>query len=276
MNISDILIHALEEAGLILAPPSRKRKSPAESVYEISTRLVKYTRENKIDAVIFLDRGARLEATAFRAAYKAHCPEASSMPKTLFMNPVGFVSYEYLNELSDSNKILFFDRELARDGSLIAAKEKVGECTDSEIQRQLDDYFSKARLSKNSNIIIIDTCVHSGYSIEPVLRAFKQYGAKNVKFGVMASDKSSFPVKVDFIGTHEDMPCKPFRGVETDVILKPYNRITSFSLETPEIKNQYSDYERCLLQQNYANSKNIVRKAIELQADTKNGIKKLQ
>ena len=150
------------------------------------------------------------------------------MPKLLFLNPNGFFSQEFmaaapkLQRHSINSKVV----EGIRDGEVLLTRREL--LNDQEILQQLDQTFSKAGISKESKILIFDTCCHSGNSISPILRAFELYGTNEIKLGLVNQDRCYAEIKADLICL--DSPrkgCYPFSRNGLDLIRKNTHSIHS-------------------------------------------------
>lgn len=220
-------------AGELESLERTPRRTRADEFREIISSLVKYSKKQGVDAVFFVDTSARPAASAFRQSWKIQNPRSSKMPKTLFLNPDGFITQELVKEMSETDYSALVSLLRKKKGDLREADLKiVGDGalgSDKQCLEQLEKVFSMNGLSKKSKVLIYDTCAHTGNTLNPIKRLLKQFGASNVSFGLASQHLCDDSVKVDHVGVPymPQMSCRPFSGSSAEVIVRAQQGIHS-------------------------------------------------
>jgi hypothetical protein len=137
----------------------------SESIYKISKAAVEYADKEKVKALVLVDRAARLLWVGFKEYWALTHDKDERAPQIFFIEPDGFQDMYYL------------PKELAKE----------------KLEKE-HPFLSKL---KEDKILVVDTCVHTGNHIGPVLDGLEGNGFKDVLFAVMNETDNFSGIKPD-------------------------------------------------------------------------------
>ena len=247
---------------------------PKKRAALIAKNLAEYAKKNQIEAVIFIDTAARLGAVAFREAWKLLNPK-DKIPKTLFLNPYGFQTKEYLSEVKKDYRDSLLAKRLGqmKTGNLIPggynnstgldpkdseALERLcrndpdaetfrqvisdmRHLPDSEALKQLEIFLKNTGLSKNSKILVFDTCKVNGYSLDPIKRLLEMHGAQDVKY-CSSNIHDLYTDRVFYLDGIQGRACEAFSSFvrESKIVEKPQDQIHTIYRAPTEVRKAYA------------------------------------
>ncbi len=167
-------------------------KEDKDAVYEIAEAFVETVRQREIKNIILPDSSARPLWIGFSELWHLKYPE-ERMPGIFFINPDGFhegLDSDFLRDLS----VLFGDSVGASD-----VLEEIGQLTISprKIER-FRNLFSGLMKDKDENLMILDTCIHTGTTMKTMLDVLKKAGFTKVKSAAVSKDKDYNDFNADF------------------------------------------------------------------------------
>lgn len=197
-------------------PEPEERKD----IFEYGKSLSEYLKSQSVSDLVLLDRSARPIYIGVMEYWHSKYPN-EKMPNIYFMNPKGFKAEGELTEqqIEDLSIISMF-----KDDDYESKKLRPKEEIEEEFQKTYRNLFE----DKNKQVLIFDTCSHSGDSILPVKEMFAKSGFENIKVGTINEPDKSSKVKADFYINKNDSgknSCNPF--LNDLMIKKTYEHVYS-------------------------------------------------
>jgi hypothetical protein len=174
-------------------------------IFEIAQNVSQYLYENDINQLVLIDRSARPTYIAIQEYWKIIYPN-KKIPKTFFINPNGFI---------ESNR------------------------SQEKINQDFNRSYSELIKHKQEPVLLFDTCIHSGETINPVLETFKINGFKKVNVGVVYTDIASYAYNLVNFKALSKKPyytCHPFK--RELMIDKTYQNTSSIRSKNKDGINQ--------------------------------------
>jgi hypothetical protein len=188
--------------------PTMDRKLRRE-IYEQISSCAEFIRENRIANVLLLDRSARPLGFALTEYYdKMYSHEKP--PQIFVTNPAGYSSEPDSVSFSDIFGIL---QSLEKGEPLPGLPRR-------SIEHIAQDFTGKYPLlmaQRDKPLLLFDTCVHTGETMEPVLAVLEYLGFTDIRIGVgsMSHLRGPLPFRVDYVGPRgQVLSCHPF-GVDS-------------------------------------------------------------
>lgn len=223
-------------------------KNPLErqELFDFSKKIAEYLREENIPNLVIIDRSARPLYIGIKEYLKTRYPDELK-PNMYFMNPNGFKAKEEVSdyEINSIIRRCLNNEDLAESAQQVRSKE--------EIFKEFESVYKKLMVDKDEPLMIFDTCIHSGSSLEPIKKAFDQAGFSDIRVGAINPAQLGAKVKTDFHVTTKraEKGCYPF---DRDRIIEKtfdhvYSKVTNDqkkrekSIELRrEIRNIMKDY----------------------------------
>lgn len=171
-----------------------------ESVCEITEAFVNEVRERGIRNIILPDSSARPLWVGFAELWHIKFP-GEKMPGIFFVNPEGLhLSTEEIDELFWTLGIV----------NIVDDLEKLASQVNSQKREEFENRFSGLIKMKDEPLLILDTCVHTGRTMELILKFLEPYGFSNILTAAVSQDYNS-NFKTDFYLTEKrpEFPCYP-------------------------------------------------------------------
>lgn len=127
-----------------------KLEKNLEDLYVIAKETSEYIKNEKIANIALLDRKARNFYVAIREYWKAKMPNEKE-PNYYFFNPNGFKE-------SSSFK---------------------------EIKEEFDSVYKNLNMAKDQPLLVLDVCIHTGESLEPIKSFLQKDGFSDVRVGAI-------------------------------------------------------------------------------------------
>ncbi len=185
-------------------------KEKRQDLLAITKGLSEQAEKYKAKHIILLDRSARPLATALLEYWRLS-GGSRSRPEILFLNPDGFSTKSFgisLIRVGYSSAAL----------SIGKVREPLSHSDERAMQNSFKAKFPDLYESRNQPIVVFDTCLHSGGTIDSVVGALQKLGFTNLKIGVgsKAGKFEDARTRIDFSfdTTRECETCLPF-GHET-------------------------------------------------------------
>lgn len=187
--------------------------------------------------------------------WKAAWP-GEAIPNIYFLNPMGFKSQEDLTyrELED----VVNDAEWKGN-----PRQNPGDARErGEILREFETVYRQLNKDKNQPVLVFDSCLHSGNTLEPVVRAMDDLGFSDVRVGSVNPADYGSKVKTDFYITtaRPEKGCYPFD--REHMIEKTFEHVYSQATKDP-VKKMVANRLR-------AEIKAVMREFIEEEAALNN------
>lgn len=178
-------------------------------IYELSKEFADYLFENKIANIIFLDSSARAAYVGVDEFWNEYFPEVDK-PGFYFVNPTGFKVTPRTLELAPGEATSLFT-ELQSTGALPARANRTLE----DVKNRFLEVFTKLTKDKDKPLVVFDTCLHTGSSVQPILDVLKEAGFSDVKVVAAMSHDRESEIAVDTtLDNHTYFKtCNPF-GVD--------------------------------------------------------------
>lgn len=163
-----------------LAPRPGQAFSEVEraELYDFSRGTAEYLHDNHVPNVVYVDRGARLGWVGMKEYWKRAYTEKA--PDVFFVDPNGF----------------------ARSFGL-----------GKRMQKQQPTLNAR----RDQPVLVMDTCIHTGETLLPILKGLRKAGFNDVRGGVVSSYDNFSGYTPDLIlqTTQPDGACHPFNGEAT-------------------------------------------------------------
>lgn len=189
-----------------------------KSLVEICSGVADYVYDENINNIAIVDRAARPAYLGIREAWRRKYPDESPLNLN-FINPTGFVDiktglswdHEHKAPKAFARKKIG-DRKLNETGGFLTSAR-----TKNAVIGDFANTYSQLMESKDQPLLILDTCIHSGNSIEPVLGTLDSLGFADVRLGVMNDEHNTSKIRPDVMFENDSpSPCYPF-SIETMV-----------------------------------------------------------
>lgn len=174
-------------------------------LFDYSQKIAEYLRSEKVPNLIIVDRSSRPFYIGISEYLKSRYPE-EKMPNIFFMNPKGFKAKE---EMSPREI-----REIIKD---CRAKEDLGESPDhvrnkKEITDEFNDVYKRLITDKEKPVLVFDTCIHSGNSLEPIKKMLERFNFSDIRIGTINESEPESKIKEDFYtaSSRPEKGCYPF------------------------------------------------------------------
>jgi len=189
-----------------LTPENFYTPEHRRDVFEACKATAEYSFTNNIEAVAFIDRAARPMWVGFREYWQSH--HDKECPALFFLDPKGFCRGQQDSTTSSGLDIAHQD-------------------------------LPKLWGFRDRAVLIVDTCIHSGGTIKPVLGSLSKAGFGNVHFGVVYDYHNNSSINPDLVMLDHDPEggCHPFGS---------YGNVTKHSNEHlyPEALQHYPGQTR--------------------------------
>lgn len=180
-------------------------KGARNEIFKFCAAIAEYLRSQKIPNLVIIDRSARPLYVGVREYLRTKYPN-ETMPNMYFMNPKGFKAREDLTP-----------REI---DEIIAECEWKGDATDArssvrtkgQIYAEFQGAYKALLKDKDKPVLIFDTCLHTGKSLEPVKNMLKLQGFTDIRIGAVNPSDRGSKVQTDFNITNKppERGCYPF------------------------------------------------------------------
>lgn len=224
-RIMDLLI----KLGKLTGDQEFFNKGEKNDLIIIGKRLATYLHDNNIHRIAFLDASARTAYICLMEAWKRLYPN-EEIPEIYFVNPLGFNTSEEINSFVDlDGKGHLMPRIMA-----IAAKQipddlssseqksffqdKVGNImyslrsrSRSDVKEELKQHYRRLMNDTDSPLMLFDTCMHSGMSMDVIVKGFRSAGMKNIQIGLASHSDNYSGMMPSFVALdHAHGSCYPF------------------------------------------------------------------
>ncbi len=180
---------------------------------EICSGIAEYAHENDVPSIMLLDRSARPAYLGIREAWKRKYSD-EARPDIYFVNPTGFL---------DIRSGLKFNRDhMTLQGvvAMLNGRAKDNEMgnffTDSRTKPVVDADFlatyTKLSQQKESPLLLVDTCLHSGDSVRPLMKTLDRLGFSDVRLALVSNTDNDSEIEPDVVIMDGDpaLFCYPF------------------------------------------------------------------
>lgn len=185
-----------------------------EDVLKIGNTLAKHLHSEEITNIIFADRSARPGYIALKKAWKNNFPNEQS-PNVYFTNP-----------------------------------EKYSHAGVEEVVEEFSQTYKSLCLDKDAKIMLFDVCLHTGRTMEPILRVMYKVGFSNISVGFTQPEDKRFstrvPVSFAALNYTPENHCYPFSidnivKKNTSSILSTRNSFKGNSPRSIELRKEISN-----------------------------------
>jgi hypothetical protein len=196
-------------------------------LFQYTKKIAEYLRTEKIPNLVIIDRSSRPLYVGLREYFKSKYPD-EPMPNIYFMNPKGFKARGTLTIQELSNIIL--DGMFKDDVYEVPHRLK----SEEEILADLEDTYKKLMLDKDKPVMVFDTCIHSGKSLQPVREYLDKAGFSDIRIGSINPAEANARVQTDFYVTEDEAEkgCYPFDREK--IIEKTFDSVYSRATTDPE------------------------------------------
>lgn len=143
-------------------------KKQRDSIFFFTKNAVEYIEKIGECNLVFMDRSARPGYTAIDEYWNIkHHDDGLPKPKFYFVNPKGF----------NTNR------------------NWMGERDSGDVLEEIEDNFTELTQDTEKPLILVDTCIHYGTTLENVTYHFKELGFKNIKFLIANTRQNHSDIK---------------------------------------------------------------------------------
>lgn len=176
-----------------------------KQLFEFTEKIVDYLRKEKISNLVIVDRSSRPLYVGVREYWQKKYPQEKK-PNILFVNPNGFKAREDLteDEIEELINECDFKLDAVETPDQVRPKERI-----------IKEFHEKYKLlvaDKEKPVLIFDSCIHSGDTLLPMKKIFKESGFTDLRIGSVGPADRGSSVKDDFHLTTQRpvQGCYPF------------------------------------------------------------------
>lgn len=194
----------------------------AQEYYQLSREITTYIHDEGIRSVVITDKAARPAYIGLTRCWRALYPN-EDRPLINFMNPLGLQPVEDVPLIKRVRGAV----ESIRTG---LSNVPIAARTADDIAKEFRTTFTELLTRKDDPLLVLDTCLHTGESVLPILSQLLRNGCADVRIGVVGYTPMSRPLVLvpDIVfrpeGAVED--CYPF-GFREQMISKTFDHVTS-------------------------------------------------
>lgn len=183
-----------------------------KEIVEVSSALTRYVHDNHIRNVVLVDRAARPAWMGLSHFWEKYYPDEDK-PNIYFVDPTGFLTGEDLLEEGYMGlpKIIYMLANDPRELSNIEDPQHLAR-DDNTVAQNFKDTYKQLVSECDSPTLIFDNCIHSGDTLTPVVRTFKEVGFEDLHLGVVSTTEDRSDVPMDFVAVNGEAAggCYPF------------------------------------------------------------------
>lgn len=212
-------------------------------IFEFSKGIAEYLHTQHINDLVLLDKSARIFYMGIREYWQSNYPN-EKIPNIYFINPHGFKSRD---ALSDS-EVEYIERKYGFSIDVYAMRED-----NESVLREFTTTYKQLISHKDLPVLIFDTCVHSGFSLNIIVESFQKVGFSKLRIGSVNPSDSESVIKTDFHITKRPpvWKCCPFWSDK--MITKNFDHVYSQAETNPRFIAQSSrlryEIKRIVLEQ---------------------------
>lgn len=204
-------------------PPYRYfGRAGAQEYYELSHEIASYLHDEGIRSVVLADKAARPAYVGLIRCWRAFYPD-EDRPLINFVNPLGL---QPLEDVPLVKRVRGADERMRAGLGAVPIATR----TADDIAEEFRTTFAELMARKGEPVLVLDTCLHTGESVLPILSRLLQHGFADVRIGVVGYRPRSGPLALvpDIVfrtkGAVEG--CYPF-GNRDRMVTKTFDRLTS-------------------------------------------------
>lgn len=174
-------------------------------VYEFCRAVADYLHEQNIPNFVMVDRSSRPMYLGVDAYWRSKYPDEPA-PNTYFLNPMGFIPTD---EMTGDEIFAVRYEALCKDNQ---CNEPARRRSQEDIAVELQNTYKKLVNDKDKPLLVFDSCIHSGDTLEPIISTLKEMGFSDVRVGAINPSPENSKVKTDFYITRykPEKGCYPF------------------------------------------------------------------
>ncbi len=195
-----------------------------KELFRYSKAIAEYLRTEEIPNLIIVDRSSRPLYVGVREYLRSKYPD-ETMPNMYFVNPKGFKSKEDLSY----QEIMDFISECMYKGDTIDSPDQVK--NSASIMDEFSNTYTELMKDKKKPVLVFDTCIHSGDSLEPIQGILGKLGFSDVRIGAVNPPEYGSKVQTDYYITRRrpEKGCYPFD--RDKIIEKTFSHVYSKKTE---------------------------------------------
>lgn len=195
-------IISTQKENLYMPKLGRFSREAQDDLYTIGEGLATYAHDQDIQQMIYLDRNCRLAYIPVEEYWGSTYPNEPH-PAFYFINPRGMLSIEKLAEEAAPEKTwerTYNLRQWASDdpmheNNFMRLKDIRSK---ADIQTELARAITKGKIDTSLATLIVDTCLHWGLSMSPVLDMLQDAGFTNLRVAVISAGVNTSNIKPDY------------------------------------------------------------------------------
>lgn len=212
----------LDAAELPDAPYRHFGRLGAREYYELSRDIASYIHDEGVRSVVLTDKAARPAYIGLLRCWRALYP-GEERPAINFMSPLGLQPVEDMSLLQRARGA--DERFHAGLGDIAIAPR-----TKDDIADEFRTTFAELLPRKDEPVLVLDTCLHSGESVRPILLHLLQNDFADVRVGVVSYEPGGRPLVLvpDIVFRPEGTVagCYSF-GYRDRMVTKTFDQVTS-------------------------------------------------
>ncbi|OGN10292.1 MAG: hypothetical protein A3J46_00670 [Candidatus Yanofskybacteria bacterium RIFCSPHIGHO2_02_FULL_41_11] len=207
-------------------------KEARDDLFEFVKSISEYLHDNEIPNLVIIDRSSRPLYMGVIEYWRSRYPD-EKMPGIYFLNPKGFKQRESLSRY-DIEKIQL-DSRFKHDA--LESPQKIR--TKQEVLEEFEEVYHKLLADKDKPVLVFDSCIHSGDTLDPVKKTMEEAGFEDIMIGSINPVGRRSRVRTDFHITSKDPEkgCYPFD--KDRMIEKVFDHVYSQRTSDPQ-KRQLS------------------------------------
>lgn len=195
-----------------------------KELFNYSKAIAEYLRAEEIPNLIIVDRSSRPLYVGVREYLRSKYPD-ETMPNMYFVNPKGFKAKEDLSY----REIMDVICECMYKGDTIDSPDQVK--NSASIMDEFSNTYTELMKDKKKPVLVFDTCIHSGDSLEPIQGILGKLGFSDVRIGAVNPPEYGSKVQTDYYITRRrsEKGCYPFD--RDKIIEKTFSHVYSKKTE---------------------------------------------
>lgn len=202
-------------------------QADAREYVMLTSGIALYAHDAGIESIVLVDKAARPAYVGLLHAWRAFYPD-EPRPLVCFMNPLG---------VQPSDQLAPVRRARGTDEVTAAGVDlRIEPRSEAEVADEFEQTYRELLRRRDLPLLVVDTCLHSGESVRPVLDRLHASGFADVRLGVAdyqpyGRTPTGLP-DVVFGGEATAGNCYPF-GYRDRLVTKTFDHVTSRSSQHP-------------------------------------------
>jgi hypothetical protein len=182
-----------------------KYEDERKQLFQYCKSVTEYLHDNQVPNIVIIDRSSRPLYVGIIECWRQLYPE-EPRPGIYFMNPKGFKSKEDVDP--DDLWEMYLESEAKDD----KPEQNLPTRSREEIIAEMEEVYSELDNDKEKPLLVFDSCIHTGDSLDPVVKSLRMSGYKDVRVGSINPAERNAKIDTDYHITRvrPEKGCYPF------------------------------------------------------------------